>query len=100
MELTQLTTTTNAILKRTDATFRAAYEGVTPSRHALVEAINKKHKGLVIVRHVYPHAGEQAATVHASVYSDEGMAGAVEQQKLLAKQKPAAPAAEAAPAEA
>ena len=95
MELTQLTTTTNTVLKRTDATFRVAYEGATPSRLALVDAIAKKHKGLVIIRHVYTRAGEQAAVVHASVYADEKVAHSVEQVKLLAKQKPAPVAAAA-----
>jgi len=95
MELTQLTTTTNTVLGRTDATFRVAYEGATPSRHAVVDSLSKKHKGLVLVRHVYTRAGEQAAVIHASVYSDEKTATAVEQAKLLAKQRPA-PAAEPA----
>lgn len=96
MELTQLTTHTNTVLKRTDATFSIAYEGATPSRHAVVEAVHKKHKGLVIVRHVYTQSGVQAAVAHVSVYSDEKIAHAVEQAKLIGKQTKAAPAAEVA----
>lgn len=96
MELTQLTTATNAVLKRTDITLRAAYQGATPSRHTIVDALAKKHKGLVVVRHVYSRAGEQAAVIHASVYTDEKVATTVEQAKLLAKQHPAPAAAEPA----
>jgi ribosomal protein S24E len=96
MELTQLTSSTNAVLKRTDATFSIAYEGATPSRHAIVEAVHKKHKGLVIVRHVYTQSGAQAATAHVSIYGDEKIAHVVEQAKLISKQQKAAPAAEAA----
>jgi ribosomal protein S24E len=92
MEITKTASTTNAVLKRTDATYRVVYEGATPSRHAVVDAIAKKEKGLVIVRHVYTGAGEQVATVVASVYADAAIAGVVERANLITKQKPAAAA--------
>jgi small subunit ribosomal protein S24e len=98
MDLNKIHSSEQPLLKRTDVTYRVAYENVTPSRHQLVALISKKEKGTVVVAHVYAHAGETIATVHARVYADEATAKAVEQGKLLAKQKPEAPAAEEAPA--
>jgi small subunit ribosomal protein S24e len=92
MELNKIRTTEKPLLKRTDITYRIAYEGATPKRLDLVAAIAAKEKGLVIVRHVYALSGESIALVEASVYRDEAIAKAVEQPKLLAKQRPAAPA--------
>lgn len=91
MDLNKIHEAAQPLLKRTDVTYRVAYDAVTPSRHQLVELISKKEKGYVVVAHVYPHAGETTATVHARVYSDEATAKAVEQGKLLAKQRPEAP---------
>lgn len=61
------------LLHRTDVTVRVAYEGATPQRSALREAIAHALKASadhVVVRQIQTEFGKQAATVQVSVYKD------------------------------
>jgi ribosomal protein S24E len=96
MEATKLETIQQPLLKRAVVTYRVAYDGATPSRVQLVQSISSKEKGTVVVTHVYTQQGQQTAIVHAHVYSDTKVSGAVERANLIAKQHPKAEAAETA----
>ncbi len=88
MELNKTHSVSVPLLKRTDVTYRVAFDGPTPNRLKLVEAIHKKEKGMVVVASIQPRSGEQVVIVTARVYADEAIANEVEQEKMLAKQKP------------
>lgn len=84
--------TKQPLLHRTVAIYSVSYDGATPKRIDLVKQIAKKTKGTVVVTHIYPVSGQQAALVHAHIYHDDTVSAAVERKNLLAKQQPKAAA--------
>jgi len=88
MELNKTHTAALPLLKRHDVTYRVAFDGPTPSRLKLVDAISKKEKGQVVVASIKPRSGEQVVVVNARIYADGAIATEVEQEKMLTKQKP------------
>jgi ribosomal protein S24E len=88
MELNKISKTDKPLLKRSEFVYTVAASGATPSRAALAQAIGAQEKGTVVVTHIYPATGAQAARVHARVYHDAATAGTLERANLLTKQKP------------
>ncbi|MBN1646164.1 hypothetical protein JW868_03955 [Candidatus Woesearchaeota archaeon] len=111
MELTLSEKVENAELKRTDIKAKVVFQGVTPMRWKVKEAIAKELKAkpeLTIVKSIDTGFGHQSATVEASVYSDQKTMEAIEPKWMIEKQakkqeaKPQTadkPDKEAAPAE-
>jgi small subunit ribosomal protein S24e len=76
------------LLSRERVTGFAHFEGATPSRlkirQALAKKINKKEDG-VVVRHLYQRFGENKAKIIAHVYNDTAMMQQLEPATLLKK---------------
>jgi ribosomal protein S24E len=97
MESTKTETIQQPLLKRAAVTYRVAFEGATPARTAIVQHLSNKEKGAaIVVTHIFPINGQQAAIVHAHVYTDEKVRDAVERANLVSKQQPAKKAEESA----
>ncbi len=76
------------LLKMTEVEARISFEGATPSKHAVVQALAAKKKckeNLVIVHAIRTVYGEQAAIVTARIYENREALELVEQQSLLKK---------------
>ncbi|MBU0461874.1 MAG: hypothetical protein KJ574_04785 [Nanoarchaeota archaeon] len=89
------------LLSRKRVTVMATYEGSTPSRKKLREAIAKKmdvDEELTIVKHIYPGFGATRAKVIAHIYSNEADKKKIEDAYLLKKHTAEKPKEEAAPA--
>ena len=109
MEITIQNETDNKVLSRKEMTVRIHYEGVTPSRKDVQQAIASKvgaKAPMTVIRTIQNSFGDTAAVATVMVYSDEASMKANERENLLAKhaghgEEPAteeAPASEEKPA--
>ena len=88
MELSITTKTENKLLSRTEVVARLQFEGVTPSRKDIQQAVAKQMKAkepMTIIQQVKTEYGAPFATVSAYVYSDEKAMKRLERQNLLEK---------------
>ena len=91
------------LLWRRRVTAMVEFEGATPSRKQIQQAVAKKldaNEKLTIIKHVYPRYGDSMAKVIAHVYSKEEDKNTVEAKYLLKKHAVEEPKAEEKPAEA
>jgi len=109
MKLELLKQKETPLLSRKRATLMAEYQGPTPSRDTLRDAVAKKldsDKKLTVLKHIYTRFGKQKAKIIAHVYDNEADLKKLERPYIIKKHaekeapkdeaKPeAAPAAEA-----
>lgn len=88
MESTKLEIIEQPALRRVAVRYRIEAQGSTPSKVSVAQHIASKHKGTVVVMHVHPQTGQQAAIAHALVYDAPNVAKALTTQAMLAKQLP------------
>jgi small subunit ribosomal protein S24e len=76
------------LLKRTEVEARIAFQGATPTKKQVVEAVAKatgaKHD-LVIVRKITTNFGDQSAAVSARIYDDKKSLETLELKATLKK---------------
>lgn len=85
MEVTVQHKEEKPLLHRTDYKARVAYEGATPQRQALRDAVANALKAPadhVVIRQVITEFGNQAAIVQASVYKDAKTLSEMEPQYM------------------
>jgi len=76
------------LLKRTDVKARIAFQGATPTKKLVVDAVAKAAGAthdLVIVRRINTQFGSQSAEVLACIYEDKKSLDALEQKATLRK---------------
>ncbi|MCK5107443.1 MAG: hypothetical protein KAQ83_01835 [Nanoarchaeota archaeon] len=81
------------LLSRTAVIAEITFEGQTPSRYDLVQAISKKLKtksDLTLVKHIYTEFGSQKAKIEAYIYEDKKVMAVLE-KKIRAIKEPKKP---------
>ena len=99
MELTVQDERDMTLMGRKDYTVRAHYEGATPPRAKLRDALAKQVKAkddLVILRRIRPVFGDSASVIEASVYADQDSLEKYEPTYIRARHEKEAPAEEPA----
>ncbi len=92
----------NKLLEREEIEFIVKYEGATPPRHKIKEAL-KNHlnlKGYIVIHKIQPFFGMMQARVYAKVYPSEAIARKVEEEYVLRRNTKKAGEAKEAEAEA
>lgn len=90
------------LLKRSEIAARIHFEGTTPARAQVADALAAKlgvKRELLVVKQIDTQFGEPAARVTAFCYTDADAMKIIEEKGMLDKNKPAAkeaPAADAA----
>ncbi|HHF55693.1 MAG TPA: 30S ribosomal protein S24e [Thermoplasmatales archaeon] len=75
----------NKLLEREEIEFIVKYEGATPPRHKIKEAL-KNHlnlSGYIVIHKIQPFFGMMQARVYAKVYPSEAVARQVEEEYIL-----------------